>query len=572
MEDFDFEIKYRPGIENGRADALSRRADYADDAVGTAQVAVVDTVTTPTEPAAPAVQDTAETTPTVATVTTVLTSVDDLHQRIIKAQQEDFQTRTLIDDVQQHPREGIFTLEDGALMKSKRLFVPDQNALKLEVLKRCHDATSAGHMGFMKTVTLVTRHYYWPGMWTTVKDYVATCDVCQRAKSSKRGAWGELHQLQIPEAPWTDISMDFIVKLPPSQTFDSILVVVDRLTKMTHLIACNETADAAALATMFVKEIVRLHGMPKTIVSDRGSTFMSKFWERTCELWGVHLKHSTAYHPQTDGQTDRTNQTTEQYLRMYADYEQDDWAAHLPMAEFAMNNARHESTGMSPFEANGGAVHWIQDGCGDQTEKVPAAEQRLSEMRDVMSRLKEHLEKAQERQKRQYDKTHTPSPIFEVGDLVWLRTDNIRTKRPSKKLDDRRTGPFPIMRRIGDVTYQLKLDDTMRIHDVFHVDRLDKVTSRTSTLREGEQQPGSAPVITDPDGDRMYAVKDIVDSRTVDGELQYKIDWEGYSKDEQSWEPASSVSHLTRLVRTFHKANPKKPKRTKKSKEKSKVA
>jgi len=180
-------------------------------------------------------------------------------------------------------------------------------------------------------------------------------------------------------------------------------------------------------------------------------------------------------------------------------------------------------------------------------------------MRETMEMVKYHLEVARARQKARYDKSHKPNPEYQIGDMVWLRADNIKTRRPCKKLDDVRLGPFKVIKKINIVTYEVELPSTMKIHNVFHVDRLDPVTAVISELRTDERPAAAAPVITDHEAERLYAVKEIVDSRVVDGQLHYKIDWEGYSKDEQSWEPAAAVAHLTLLTRAFHKLFPNKP-------------
>ena len=553
LEDFEHTIVYRPGTENGRADALSRRADYEEQE--------------PFEAVACA-------------ITRQYSTNDDLTAQIAVAQKADPKTKAVLDWIQ-NDREGPIpktlradecTAVDGLLRAARQIYVPDDNSIKLEVLKRCHDAVTAGHFGVTKTVDLVTRSFYWPGVHDTVAEYIATCEACQRAKTTKRGKWGELQQLPVPAAPWVDISLDSIVKLPQSGDFDSIFVVVDRLTKMAHFVPCSEKMDAEQFASLFVRDVARLHGMPRSIVSDRGSIFLSKFWTRTCYLWGVSLKQSSAYHPQTDGQTERTNQIVEQHLRLFTSYGQDDWADLLPMAEYAYNNAKQESIGMSPFKAlYGKDVGWTAaDDAAAAADVVPAADNRVNELQELQELLRTNLERARERQKAQYDKDHAAAPLFKEGDLVWLRTDNLRTRRPCKKFDDKRVGPFKVEKRINDVTYKLQLPETMRVHNVFHVSLLDKVKDVTSKLRGDEEQPGTAPVVAD--AEPMFEVQDIVDSRLVDGRLQYKIDWAGFSEAEQSWEPAEAVEHLSLLVAAFHQKYPEKPRRRKKGKEKAAAA
>ena len=170
----------------------------------------------------------------------------------------------------------------------------------------------------------------------------------------RRRPFGLLHPLPIPDGPWKSISLDFIVDLPPSEGFDAILTVVDRFTKMAHFIPCTKTTNSEETANMVMREVFRHHGLPDDIISDRGPQFISKFWKHLMEALKVSCKLSSSYHPQTDGQTERTNQTLEQYLRCFVNYQQDDWVKFLYFAEFAYNNKIHSSMRYTPFFANTG--------------------------------------------------------------------------------------------------------------------------------------------------------------------------------------------------------------------------
>ncbi|KAG1441610.1 hypothetical protein G6F55_013205 [Rhizopus delemar] len=170
-----------------------------------------------------------------------------------------------------------------------------------------------------------------------VNRYIANCSVCIRAKSSRQESQGHLKPLEIPNMPWTSISMDFIVGLPQSGECNTIWVVVDRLTKVAHFIPCKDSIASKDLAFMFIRHIFRLHGLPKDIVIDRGSLFTSNFWKSLLSLLKIKPNMSTAFHTQTDGQTERTSSILEQYLRVYLNYQQDDWVSLLPLAEFSYN-------------------------------------------------------------------------------------------------------------------------------------------------------------------------------------------------------------------------------------------
>ena len=223
--------------------------------------------------------------------------------------------------------------------------------------------------------------------------------------------------------------MDFIVELPPSSGYNAIYVCVDRLTKMAHFCPTNSNITAEGTAELYLKHVFKNHGLPDDVVSDRGTQFVSKFTCRLLELLEVKGNRSTAYHPESDGQTERTNQTLEQYLRIYCDFHQDDWSQLLPLAEFVYNNAQSASTGMSPFYANYG-YHpraTLKVRTTSVTYENPAAEALLDHLKQVHTDLQSTLERAQEKYKQNFDRKANPAPSFTVGDLVWLNRKNIET-------------------------------------------------------------------------------------------------------------------------------------------------
>jgi hypothetical protein len=238
---------------------------------------------------------------------------------------------------------------DGLLLRHGLVYVPDNQALKTDILGQSHDHPTAGHFGRFKTLELLSRNFYWPNISHFVKNYIRTCDLCQRSKPPRHRPYGLLQPLPVPERPWSSISLDHIVELPVSNGFDAILVVVCRLTKMAHFIPCMSTDTANDFARLFEKNIHRLHGLPKDIVSDRGTLFTSAFWRDVCRQLDIKQNLSTAFHPQSDGQTERVNAIAEQYLRIYSDYLQTNWAMMLSLAEFAYNNTVSSATNMTPF-------------------------------------------------------------------------------------------------------------------------------------------------------------------------------------------------------------------------------
>ena len=261
-----------------------------------------------------------------------------------------------------------------------------------------------------------------------------------------------------------------------SQDNDAILVVVDRFSKMAHFIPCSSSITSEATSALFLREIFRLHGLPDNIISDCGPQFIAGFWKRLLELLHIDTSLSSRHHPESNGQTERTNQTLEQYLRCIISYQQDDWVDWLAIAEFAYNNSIHSSTKQTPFfTVLGQHPRWSF--IPDVTTSInPQAEHRLQQLQQVHTQVMEQLQRAQNNFQHFANRHRHPTPNFQVGDLVWLLRKDIPTKRPCGKLDFRRLGPFRIITQINDVAYRLKLPSSCKLHPVFHVSLLEPYT------------------------------------------------------------------------------------------------
>jgi RNase H-like domain found in reverse transcriptase/Integrase zinc binding domain/Chromo (CHRromatin Organisation MOdifier) domain len=446
--------------------------------------------------------------------------------------------------------------EDGLLLHKGLIYVPE--SLHMSVMREHHDVPLAGHCGISRTLELATRNYWFPGIKAFVKDYVNSCYSCQQAKAPRHPRHGELASLPVPTSPWKGLSCEFITDLPVSNGLDSILVFVDRMTKMVHFIPCSKTTDAPEFARLFVSNIVRLHGLPDSIVSDRGSIFTSHFWSTVASILQIDPRKSTAFHPQTDGQTERMNQTLEAYLRVSCSYNQDDWSDWLPLAEFAYNNALQESAKMTPFFANYGYNRrFISQFEAPAEHSATAAEDFGAHLHEIHERLVENVKAAQDSQARYYDAKHERVE-FKPGDMVSLNASNISTSRPSKKLDWKRLGPYKVIKRIGLQAYQLALPPTMRhLHNVFHVSLLDLV--RPTSLEP--RRPPAPPALYVKDDQEYFEIEDIVDSKRDNDNrrrLKYLIKWKGFPDSENSWEPLSNIP-ARGLVKEFHRRNPGKP-------------
>jgi len=224
------------------------------------------------------------------------------------------------------------------MYKEGKVYVPKNEKLRAEIIRLYHDMLIGGHGGQWKMVELVTRNFWWPGVTKEVKRYVEGCDACQQNKNHTEQPASKLMPNSIPEKPWMHILADFITKLPLAQGYDLILVVVDRLTKIVHFIPTTEKTSAEGLVRLFRDNVWKLHSLPKSIISDRGPQFAAGLMQELNEMLGIKSKLSTAFHPQTDRQTERINQELEQYLRMFIDHRQEQWPEWLGTAEFAYNN------------------------------------------------------------------------------------------------------------------------------------------------------------------------------------------------------------------------------------------
>jgi len=355
-----------------------------------------------------------------------------------------------------------FSIEKELLLYNNRWYNPKDKSLRRTIMEAKHDSNIAGHFGTYKTIGRVRANFYWPKIDENITEYVHSCDVCQRNKVIRHKKFGLLALLEVPMRPWTAISMDFIVGLPKSNGYTKIWVIVDRFSKKAHFIPLRTQEHIKELALTFVKEIWRLHGLPESIVSDRDTRFTSKFLTSLMQLLQVKLNLSTAFHPESDGQTERVNQTLEQYFRSYCSYQQDDWASLLPFAEHAYNNSMSESTKTSPFEINYGfspRTQWsgiVSDNKGIH----PDSELVVKHREGTWQEIRETIQQAQERQRKWHDQKRQPAPDYvtledvrqgraKKGDRVMLNRKNRRTTRPMEKVDLKMFGPIVVKRKVG---------------------------------------------------------------------------------------------------------------------------
>eukprot|EP00253_Pinus_taeda_P006284 PITA_06284 len=355
-------------------------------------------------------------------------------------------------------------------------------------------------------------------MKKNIAEYLARCLECQQIKAEHQHPAGLLQPLPIPKWKWEIISMDFITGLPKSKrNNDSIMVVVDKLSKAAHFIPVQSTYKATQIAHVFMQNVFKLHGLPKTIISDHDVKFTSAFWRTLFADLGTQLNFSTAYHPQTDGQTERVNQVVEDMLWAYVMQQPTLWEEYLHLVEFAYNNGYHTSTQMSPFEVMYGRKCRTPSSWGGPEDKLSLGPEMLKEMEDMVKRVRVNLKAAQDRQKNFADRKRRFKE-YQVGDHVYIR---IQTKRSTlqwsgcAKLAPRYCGPFQILARIRPVAYQLALPSHIRVHNVFHVS-------------------------VEPEGEVLVEPLNIVDRREVQLRkrviTQVKVQWRHYGPEEATWE------------------------------------
>jgi transposase InsO family protein len=463
------------------------------------------------------------------------------------------------------PRHARITLAECTEFNNRlyfrdRLYVPDHEELKAELLRRYHESPVAGHPGRARTYDLLSRNYFWPGMLTYVERWVRNCHTCRRSNPSRNAYQGVLKPLPIPERAWRDISMDFITHLPLSQGYDAVLVIVDRLTKMRHLIPCKATCNSEETARLYLHHVWKLHGLPSTIISDRGPQFVSQFWKYLNRQLRIKSLLSTAAHPQTDGQTERFNAVLEQYLRSYVSYLQDDWSTWLPLAEFAANSWKSETTSMSPFFANYGfhpRMGFEPDVPAATTAATRDAEGFTLKMRQITEHLRAESAAAQARYENQANRRRHPARTYRPGELVWLDARNLRTLRPQKKLDWKNIGPLEVLEAVSPHAYKLKLPPAMRTHPVFHVNLLRPAGT--------DPQPGQRLALPPPveiDGAEEFEVQEILNSRWErrgrgSPKLRYTVRWTGY--DNPTEEPAEYLENAQQIIANYHRRYPDRP-------------
>lgn len=437
-------------------------------------------------------------------------------------------------------------LEGRLWMKGTVVAVPRIRTLLNRIIHDHHATPWAGHPGRDRTLELVARTYWWPTMRADVERFVACCNTCQCSKPRVGPVPGTLQPLPIPSEPWQSVTVDFITGLPrTARGYDSIIVFVDRLTKMAHFAPTRKTVNAEQTAALLLKEVVRLHGEPEELISDRGPQFAGRFMPAYLRLLGTESRLSSAYRPQTDGQTERMNRVLGEMLRAFTTPHAANWDTLLPMAEFAVNNSVNSSTGYSPFYLNYGRNPGTPfNRVLPRRMAIPAAEEVASHIRGALATAKLALTAAQNRQAHYYDRGKT-DVAFEAGQPVLLSSRHLRSG-PHQKLLPRWLGPFTITRLVGRNAAQLSLPPTMAVHDVFHVSLLrpyrtdGAVQPPAVVIPAPDGAPPPPPIIVDKRTDVHY--RTLRNSRKQFNRVLYRVRYPGFTDAHDEWVPANRVS------------------------------
>ena len=523
LAEFDFSFEYRTGATNRVADALSRRADLAAMFLANLTSSQVGT-------------DVKE------TIRNHLAR-DPVSQNLMKLAKEG-KTRQ-------------FWVEDGLLAtKRGRLFVPKAGGLRRMLLRECHDTLWAGHQGWQRTLALLKRGYYWPQMTDDAQEYVKTCLICQQDKVERSKPAGLLEPLPVPTRPWESISMDFITNLPLTTDCGSILVIVDRFSKYATFIAAPKYCSAEITASLFFKYVVKYWGIPRNIVSDRDSRFTGAFWAELFKILGSSLSYSSAYHPETDGQTERFNGMLEEYLRHFVSATQKNWPQLLDVAQLCFNCQKSTSTNRSPFELVTGQQPILPYSLdAPYTGKSPRAFNFTKEYKQNLEVARAYLEKAAKRMKRWADKGRRPLS-FQEGDLVLIKFSPEQFKglrQKDSRLIRRYEGPFKVLKRIGRAAYKIQLPETIKCHPVLHVSRLKPF--HEDSAEPTRSKPTRAILSLQPQKKVLKEVEQVLADRVVRKRnrlrREYLVKWKNLGDEEISWEAEDDLDAFRQKIEEF---------------------
>jgi hypothetical protein len=484
-------------------------------------------------------------------LTEVLESGDptlDIHSRIHGRYSDD----PFFDLIVKNPRNyknfevsnGLVFLKD---QERRLLCIPDimVGPRRLREILISHAHSILAHLGPRKTITYLRDNVWWKGLNSDVDAFCESCSICKMSKSSNHSPYGLLHTLDVPTRPWETIGIDFVGPLPESKTlngsFDMIMVVICHLTSLVHLIPTKQTYRAKDIAEVIFDRVYKHHGMPKNIVSDRDTLFTSTFWRRLHELTGTELRMSSAYHPQSDGATERANRTMTQMVRQCVSPDQKDWATKLPAIEFAMNSACSQTTGFPPFVLNYGRMP--QSMVWNEDSAYPGVRKFAQKMKDAILTAHDAILTARVKQTRLAN-SHRKEAPFSVGDMVYLSTTNLTLpKGRARKLAPKFIGPYRVLEEYKNNSFKLDLPSELKqrgLHPSFHANLL-----RIHVPNDDRRFPGrQMNQIATLGNSEEWAVSLINTHHGKGADALFELSWK---TGDRAWLPYHEVSHLEAL-------------------------
>lgn len=499
-----YQIVYNKGCDNGAADALSRRShDHIH-----------------------------------------LFAISSVHpvwfQDIIASYSDDPKAQDILQQLAAAPdhASGPYKLCNGMIKVHGCIWIGHAPDLHSRIFLAFHASPIGGHSGFPVTYNRIRSLFRWVGMRQYIKTRVQTCLICQQAKSERVAYPGLLQPLPVPQGAWETVTMDFIEGLPSSGHYNSIIVFVDTFTKYAHFAPLHHLFNAHTIVDVFLDTVHKLHSMPRFVVSDRDKIFTSHFWQEILTRTGAELDMSTAYHPQSDGQTERVNQQIECYLRCFISAHPRKWSRWLPLCEFWYNTNWHSSLNKSPFEVLYGYSPRYFGLSASDTLAPSDVQQWLDNRAVVTESVRQHLLRVKQRMKHHADKKRTERH-FSVGDMVFLKlqpyVQSSVASRACHKLAFRFFGPYKVLQKIGTVAYRLELPASSRIHPVFHVSQLKQY------LAPHTQVQSALP----SDDANLHVPAKVLQNRVVrrghDSVAQGLIQWSNSPSDLATWEDLDSL-------------------------------
>ena len=440
-------------------------------------------------------------------------------------------------------------VEAGIFTYKGRVYVPADDSLRRTILEHCHDHESARHPSFLKTCQLVAAEFWWPGLASFVRRYVEGCAKCQQNKANTHPTVPPLSPIKsLASRPFQQISCDLITDLPISSGFNSLLVVVDHgLTKGVILCPTKKSITAEGIASLFFHKVFLRFGLFDKVISDHGPQFASAFARELGKLLHYDLPLSTAYHPQSDGETKRVNQEIKTYLQIFCGNNPASWSESISHAEFTHNHRPHSVTNQSPFYLMMGYEPRALPSVIADTS-IPAVESCLKSLSAARNEALAAHELARQVMSSRFRREFKP---FIKGDKVWLEARNLKHLIINPKFTSKREGPFTITKVLSPIVYQLHLPKTWKIHPVFHASLL-------SPYRENKVHGRNFPALP-PDlinREEEYEIEKIIRHHGTPSSCSFLIRWKGYSAEEDSWVPEWDLKHAKSTLTSYKKLHP----------------